>query len=278
VTKNIITFTILLVFNLVFTDTYTVINLFAAEAPPQRKQNISPRKQRSFLKREQNVPSPISSFEPKPTLIEFKAEPGSEQSRAVTPIPLPKAGGITKVDYLALRLNYAQSKKYNPYDSEIINIRRRCEVLIDEGKFKEALKEAKAGLIKNKYNVQLLIILAATYRKLGEIKQAEKYTQLWRGIFGSIVAGADGKSAEAAFRVIDVNEEYAVLEVFGLERIAQRLEEVNGSNFDILTVRDSQTGKTFDLYFNVDIPLEWLAKKIEADKKVIKLPKKVKVK
>jgi hypothetical protein len=92
------------------------------------------------------------------------------------------------------------------------------------------------------------------------------------------VAGADGKSAEAAFRVIDVNEEYAVLEVFGLERIAQRLEEVNGSNFDILTVRDSQTGKTFDLYFNVDIPLEWLAKKIEADKKVIKLPKKVKVK
>lgn len=37
--------------------------------------------------------------------------------------------------------------------------------------------------------------------------------------------------------------------------------------FDILRVRNQQTDKEFDLYFNVDIPMGWLEKQTMSNKK-----------
>ena len=74
----------------------------------------------------------------------------------------------------------------------------------------------------------------------------------------SIVGQGDGKSFETAFQVISVDEEYAVLVVFGLDRVEQRLVTYNGNEFDVLTVRSRESGDEFQLFFNVDIPWKWL--------------------
>lgn len=171
---------------------------------------------------------------------------------------------ITK--YLNLRMDYSKSLEYNPYNSEMRGIMGKCNKLMDEDKFNEAIEEAKAGLKMDKYNIQLLVCLASAYRKIGDIENADNYRKLWTGLASSILAGGDGKSEKSAFTVISVDEEYAVLDVLGLRRVKQRLVTIDDKNFDILEVKGRDTDKTFELYFNIDIPFKWLAKKLESAK------------
>jgi len=167
-------------------------------------------------------------------------------------------------EYLKLRLDYSKSEEYNPYNPEITDIRGQCIKLMDEEKFKEVIEKAKQGLEKDKYNIQLLICLAISYRKIGDIENADKYRKMWTGLVDSILTSGDGKSSETAFRVISVGEEYAVLNVLKLEVISQKLVTIQGSDFDIFETVKSGRNEKITLYFNVDIPFKWLVKKNEA--------------
>jgi len=169
-------------------------------------------------------------------------------------------------EYLKLRLDYSKTPEYNPYNPEVNEIRKECDTLMDEHKYKEAIAKAESGLKKDKYNIFLMIALAAACRKTQDIENADKYRKLWIGLVSSILASGDGKSAGTAFKVISVDEEYAVLAVSGLVRTHQKLVNIENSNFDILHIKDEQTGKEFDLYFNVDIPFGWLLEKNKAAK------------
>lgn len=169
----------------------------------------------------------------------------------------------TIAEYLKLRSDYSNSPEYNPYNSEVRGIMEECGKLIGEGNFKEAIEKAKIGLEKDKYNIQLLMCSASAYIKIGDIENADKYRKLWIGLMDSILASADGTSAERAFTVISVDEEYAVLEVLKLRRTSQRHVVIDGRNFDILEVKKEEADNGFDLYFNIDIPFKWLAKSVE---------------
>ncbi len=74
----------------------------------------------------------------------------------------------------------------------------------------------------------------------------------------SILTNGDGRSFATAFKVITIDEEYAVLQVLGVRKADQSLVEHGGSSFDLFTVNDPESGKEFTLYFNVDLPLRWL--------------------
>jgi tetratricopeptide (TPR) repeat protein len=167
-------------------------------------------------------------------------------------------------EYLKLRLDYSKSPEYNPYNIEVHDIMEECYKLMDEGKSKEAIEKAKIGLQKDKYNIQLLIVLASAYRKVGDIENADKYRKLWVGLMNSILTSGDGKSAKSAFAVISVDEEYAALEVLQLIRISQRYVVIDGANFDILEVKKEKTDGKFDLYFNINIPFNWLSKSVSS--------------
>jgi hypothetical protein len=167
-------------------------------------------------------------------------------------------------EYLKLRLDYSKTAEYNPYDSEVSEIRKECYKLMDAGKYKEAIEKAESGLKKDKYNIFLTIALSAAYRKNQDTENADRYRKLWVGLVSSILTSGDGKSAGTAFKVISVDEEYAVLAVLDLIRTKQRLVNIENSNYDVLQVKNEQTGKEFELYFNVDIPFSWLLEKNKA--------------
>jgi hypothetical protein len=90
------------------------------------------------------------------------------------------------------------------------------------------------------------------------LEKADEIRRTWISLVDSIVRQGDGKSFETAFQVISVDEEYAVLAVFGLVRVEQSLVEHGGSEFDVLTVRSRKSGNEFQLFFNIDIPKKWL--------------------
>lgn len=67
----------------------------------------------------------------------------------------------------------------------------------------------------------------------------------------SVMAAARGTSADDAFVVGSVEQEYKIVQALGLERGSQALHQINGKAYDVLTVRDPETGKTRDVWFDV---------------------------
>ena len=162
--------------------------------------------------------------------------------------------------YLKMRMQYAESTDYNPYAAEIHEIKKQSRELLEKGDFEGAIQEATKGLAIDRLNINLLMIQAAAYRAKGDLQKADETRQTWVSLVDSIVRHGDGKSFETAFQVISLDEEYAVVSLFRLEMVKQRLVRHNQSEFDVLTVRPRGSGNDFQMFFNVDIPKGWLNK------------------
>jgi hypothetical protein len=166
-----------------------------------------------------------------------------------------------------LRLAYAASAEYNPYDTKISDIRKAASDFYDQKKFPEAIAEVQKGLARSKYNIDLLIILATCYRTLGDVANADKSRELWMSLMDSVLRSGDGLGYATAFKVISVDEEYSLLGVLQLEVINQSLESHDGSQFDVMRVKSGKSDQEFVLYFNVDLPKKWLDRQLAAPAK-----------
>ncbi|MSU47010.1 MAG: DUF4919 domain-containing protein [Lacunisphaera sp.] len=160
------------------------------------------------------------------------------------------------------RLAYAATAEYNPYHTKIRDIRKAAFDFLEKGQSPEAIAEAQQGLALSKYNIDLLIFLATAYRASGDLANADKVRQQWMGLVDSILHSGNGRDYASAFLVINVDEEYSVLRVLQLEVTNQSLVEHNGSEFDVMKVKDTESGAEGVLYFNVDLPKKWLNKKL----------------
>ncbi len=71
-------------------------------------------------------------------------------------------------------------------------------------------------------------------------------------LLDSIQNGGDGKTAQTAFVVMSVDEEYTLLRFLGYQMQSQGLEKTEGHTFDVLTVINPKNQETRKLYFNID--------------------------
>ena len=160
------------------------------------------------------------------------------------------------------RLAYAASAEYDPYNSKISAIRKAAFDFLGKDKFPEAIAEAQKGLALSRYNIDLLIILATAYRTSGDADNADKVREQWMSLVDSILRSGTGHDYATAFQVISVDEEYTVLRILRLESTNQSLVEHDGSEFDVMQVKDTESGREGVLYFNVDLPKKWLNKQL----------------
>ena len=189
-------------------------------------------------------------------LIVLSAVAGRGQVVKLTPDQAESARASAE-----LRRQYAASADYDPYNPDVPVIKKSCRELMKQKAFAQAVAEADRGLTKDRYNISLLIIKASAYRALQNIAKADEGRQLWRSLMDSILVSGDGKEFASAFRVISVEEEFAVLQVLSLNLVSQSLVEHDRSEFDVMQVQDPKSGKQFQLYFNIDLPKKWLAAK-----------------
>ncbi|MBI4825794.1 MAG: DUF4919 domain-containing protein [Nitrospirae bacterium] len=164
-------------------------------------------------------------------------------------------------DFTKLRLLYSKTSKYNPYASD----REKSEAMyqsFNEGKFEEAVSYANLILDKNYVDLDAHILLTFAYQEIGNAERSGFHDFVVNGLLNSILASGDGESAKTAYVVISVKEEYAILNLLGLQADEQRLVNQDGHSYDVFKVTDLKTGQSSVLYFNVDIPLGWLEKKI----------------
>jgi hypothetical protein len=166
---------------------------------------------------------------------------------------------LNDIDYAALRIAYTKTDFYNPYNK---NDLEELSNLFKEGEYGEVLKKAK-NIQKMKFasiDYHMLVYSAAI--RLNDSSLASLHGAIAKKLMESVLKSGDGRTPESAYTVISTDEEYAFLGVLGLKMKTQSLIKVKNSSYDLLEVVDKE-GNGMKIYFNIDIPFNWLDNKMK---------------
>jgi hypothetical protein len=163
------------------------------------------------------------------------------------------------LDFQALRIAYSQTQAYNPYGGEEDNLIEAMWKAVDASDYNQALDLANQALAINEVSARAHTGAFYACDGLGKKEEAKFHRYVAGGIIDSILASGDGKSPETAYVVIAVPEEYVILSVLGVKVELQQWDAIDGHNYDFFDVVDKQTNAKSTIYFNIDIPWNWLS-------------------
>lgn len=158
------------------------------------------------------------------------------------------------LDFYVLRMTYALYKKYNPYNFELIEL-RKCmyEAFLQHDLIKSM---QLAIIILNTFclDIDAHLICCLIYDEWHEEEKKEYYSFVLNGLFLSLLQHGNGANFENAIPVISISEESFLLNRIGFKREKQKLIKHDGRRYDIMTGIIRGNKKKVDLYFDVTIP------------------------
>jgi len=168
-----------------------------------------------------------------------------------------KQGDVT-VDFLELRRAYADSPEYtDATDSDEL---KAMYGAYHRGDYQEALKHSQQLLARCYLDIDAHQVAFLANREMHVEEEAEFHHRIAHGLIQAIFQTGDGKTAETAWEVLTVHEEYIILGVLGLQPGSQSLVHKGKHNYDVLEPTDPKTHEKVTLYFNIDKPMEHLNK------------------
>jgi hypothetical protein len=160
--------------------------------------------------------------------------------------------GDLKVDFKALRMNCAYSRRLCEADSDD---KKEIMSLLSEKKFDEALKEVNQDLDDDVFvDIDLHFMSFIANTELGNKEKAEFHKAVIGGLLDSIQEDKRGRSEDDAFVVINVHEEYVFLRFNNMKIKKQSLIQKNDHSYDLMECTDVDDKRNIRIYFNVDIP------------------------
>ena len=78
-------------------------------------------------------------------------------------------------------------------------------------------------------------------------------------LLSAVTSTGDGSSKESAFHVINVSDEYGILEIFGFSPTMQSLVEDKGQSYDVMELKENEYGLK-SMYFNITASMEAMNK------------------
>jgi len=89
------------------------------------------------------------------------------------------------------------------------------------------------------------------YRQIGDNGRAEFHHNIGEKLLNALLSTGDGKSAETAYCVQGINEEYQIMNHFDYQVDSQALVMANGAEYDVLSGTDRKSKKSVSLYFDI---------------------------
>lgn len=122
------------------------------------------------------------------------------------------------------------------------------------GNFIEVKRLAQSMLDLNYLNMDAHRTLAWALENLGDSASAKRFRDIEIGLLRSIGQSGSGKSCKEGKVVIDVEEEYFVMQIMGWKLKQQQVVTEENSRCDLLIVEEN--GVERREFFNVDIVFE----------------------
>jgi hypothetical protein len=165
------------------------------------------------------------------------------------------------VDFSEFRVAFTRTNGYAPYDVDALEEDEALEEAALTADWPQVLARARAALERCYVRVKPHVYAATACEALGETEGQRHHEHCIRGLLASIMNSGDGRTPETAFVVIGVWEEYDVLDALKLETIRQALVPMGDRRVDQLTVLSQESSETFDLYYDVTLPMTALTER-----------------
>jgi hypothetical protein len=147
------------------------------------------------------------------------------------------------LDFAALREAYTRTGSYRPqWDSS--DKRKAMYRAWNETKHVQAFEIAEEMLAGNYLDLDCHELCRRASLELEDPGKAEHHRFMVEGLLGA--------SRREAFLAISAIEEHAFLRVTGLQFLGQSLVQAWGHHYDVLRVREIETGSVRTVYFNID--------------------------
>jgi hypothetical protein len=171
--------------------------------------------------------------------------------------------GETDIDYKAFRESFIESKQFQVAASkraELDRLKATLPALMEKASFSEVARTTKSILSIDYTNMRAHKILQQTYKALKDEANQKKYHDIEFGLLNSIVKNGNGRSCATAWPVVQIEEEYFILEMLGAKLTRQTLDD-NGGLCDKMEVSTEEGKATY--YFGVEKVFEG-RKRLEA--------------
>lgn len=167
-----------------------------------------------------------------------------------------RKGDVT-VDFTDLRMSYAGTTFYAP-DMEDHEVQLRMRSAMVAGEFETALAHADTLLGTNYLGMEAHYVCLVAHQELGDQARSDHHAWMVNRLLKSIMASGDGTTPQTAFVVVSVAEEYDMIQIHALQQEEQRMEEIGGIPYDIMTVVDPETNRKHIFYFDISRPMAHL--------------------
>ena len=157
-----------------------------------------------------------------------------------------------------LRFAYTETPQYNPYDGIKAKTGEAMLTAINKQEYKKAIEYAEKILREDYVDIDAHIAASTAYRAIGNQDKADYHGAFAHMLFLSMLEGGNGNEPETAIEVISVDEEDSFLNISGLKEKSQTVLQNNGHYYGKMIVLDPVSGKTFEMYFCLDKPFNWL--------------------
>jgi len=155
--------------------------------------------------------------------------------------------GQTDIDYQDFRFSFIESEQFkiaNKKSTEYDSLKKEMYVQMDKSNYQEIIKITKQMLSIDYTSMIAHKILRQTYKIAADTINAAKYKTIQFGLLNSIVKKGDGKTCETAWPVIQIEEEYFILEMVGAKLKKQSIDN-DGGLCDKMEVKVDGKKKTY---------------------------------
>lgn len=139
--------------------------------------------------------------------------------------------GQTDIDYQDFRFSFIESEQFkiaNNKSSELDSLKKEMYTQMDKSNYQEIIKITKQMLSIDYTSMTAHKILRQTYKIVDDTINAVKYKTIQFGLLNSIVKKGDGQTCSTAWPVIQISEEYFILEMVGAKLQKQSIDNEGG--------------------------------------------------
>ncbi len=162
--------------------------------------------------------------------------------------------GDYDIDWRALRIAAELGNVTGGY--RMRDAAKRAVAAMHAGEYEEALLSAREMQAHNVADAEGHSLAAAALEYLGRTQEVKQERAIVSALTRSILKSGDGKSAATAYFTVNLREEYMVVrQLLLVTPTAQRLEHVNGHDYDVITGKNA-AGHDVALWFNADTNIQ----------------------
>jgi hypothetical protein len=159
--------------------------------------------------------------------------------------------GETNINYREFRDSFLVSEQFKVAGEKkttLDSLRKGMHEMMKKANYTDIVAIAKKMLSIDYTDIEAHKILRQTYKILGDTANQRKYHDIEFGLLNSIVKNGDGKTCQTAWPVIQITEEYFILEMLGAKLLKQSLD--SSGPCDRMEVQTDDDGKKV-YYFEI---------------------------